>query len=57
MFGLGVHANYIIGSYVGVAVVVGILIFMVWADSKRQKTRLRQLELAGMRRRGAGTNE
>lgn len=57
MMDLGVHAVYIIGSYIGVAVVVAGVIGATWIDNVRQKSRLKALEASGMRRRGAGKTE
>jgi len=53
MIGDGAHLPFIVGSYVGVAVlVVGLLAYVTW-DSLRVKRKLAELEKAGIRRRSA----
>jgi heme exporter protein D len=51
---LGPHAAFIWTSYAAVVVVVGALIAWLILDGRRQRQRLMQLELRGVRRRSAG---
>lgn len=50
---LGPHASFIVAAYAIAAVVVVILIIWVTIDHRRQRSTLRDLELAGMQRRSA----
>jgi heme exporter protein D len=48
---LGPYASFIVTSYVLVTMVVLILIVWIAIDYRRQKARLRELEVSGMTRR------
>ena len=48
---LGPYASFIVTSYLLVMVVVLILIAWIGIDYRRQKTRLRELDAAGVLRR------
>jgi heme exporter protein D len=50
---LGQHATFIIAAYAIAATVVAGLIVWVVADYRRQRAILRDLEIAGMKRRSA----
>jgi heme exporter protein D len=54
MIELGPYANYIVGAYAGVVVLVALLIGYVAWDARRVATRLKDLEDRGIRRRSAG---
>lgn len=47
----GEHFGFILGSYLGVAVLVAALIAWVIIDNARVKARLKALDAAGIRRR------
>ena len=51
MIDLGPHAVFIISSYLGTTLVVALLIFWVWYNSRRQHSRLANLEARGIHRR------
>lgn len=51
MMELGPHAAYIVGTYLGVALVIAGLIGWVAWDGHRVRARLRALEEQGIRRR------
>ncbi len=55
MIDLGPHILFILGSYIGAALVVMLLIFGVWAGSNKQKKRLADLEAQGIVRRSQST--
>lgn len=51
MIDLGPHADFIIWSYVGVAVlIVALIMYVVW-DARRVQGQLKALEARGIRRR------
>lgn len=56
MIGEGAHLEFIVWSYVGVAVLTLALIGYVAWDARRVKNRLAALDKAGIRRRSAGTS-
>ena len=51
MIDLGPHAIFIVSAYIGVLVVTGLLIIWVWANAKKQKARLADLDARGIVRR------
>ncbi len=51
MINLGPHAIFIISSYVGAFLVTSIMIVWVWMNSKKQQTRLDELQRMGIYRR------
>lgn len=56
MIGEGAHLEFIVWSYVGVAVLtLGLIVYVAW-DARRVKRRLVELDKAGIRRRSAGPN-
>jgi heme exporter protein D len=50
---LGPHAFFIWASYAVAAVVLGALMVWLWADGRRYRRRLAELEARGIRRRSA----
>lgn len=54
MIDLGPHAAYIVGAFLGVAVLIGLLIGYVAWDARRVRERLKALEASGVRRRSEG---
>lgn len=56
MIDLGPHAVFIISAYLGVALVLILMIFLVWLGSNKQRTRLKELEAKGIRRRSENAN-
>ncbi len=51
MIDLGPHAIFIVSSYVGAFLVTTIMIAWVWMNSKKQQTRLDDLQRMGIYRR------
>ncbi len=51
MIDLGPHTIYIVGAYVGVAIVTFGLIAFVLLNSKKQQARLSDLDARGVKRR------
>jgi len=52
---LGLHAEFIVWAYAGVAVLVaGLIAYVAW-DARRVAARLKALEDQGIRRRSAGS--
>lgn len=54
MIDLGPHAAYIVWSYLGVAILVGLVIGYLVMDRRRVNARLKALDRRGVRRRSGG---
>ncbi len=54
MIDLGPHAVYIVSAYAGVAIVTFGLIAWVLLNSKKQQSRLADLDARGVKRRSQG---